>query len=213
MNVHGLSCCPLTAARAPERCASVARPAWPAAVVDRAVTDHWLRGFLDLECFILSGMTAKDTIAAGGRQPAGCFVLTLHGGGGAAAAVHVAAPRAQCGSRNPWRRGSCMCLHVSKASRRTRYRLPHAPLQRWPSCSTSATTARQPSTTPRAAAGPSWTRWSGVRFGVAGLWAGSVLRVGGLGRLWRMSAPPARCEDATAGPLPRVCMCKQQGAT
>ncbi|KAI3428469.1 hypothetical protein D9Q98_007294 [Chlorella vulgaris] len=34
------------------------------AVVDQVVTDPWLRTFLDLECFILSGMTAKDTIAA-----------------------------------------------------------------------------------------------------------------------------------------------------
>jgi hypothetical protein len=29
------------------------------------VTDPWLRAFLDLECFVLSGMTAKDTICAG----------------------------------------------------------------------------------------------------------------------------------------------------
>jgi phytoene dehydrogenase-like protein len=28
------------------------------------VTDPWLKNFLDLECFVLSGMTAKDTIAA-----------------------------------------------------------------------------------------------------------------------------------------------------
>ncbi|KAL4428462.1 hypothetical protein ABPG75_002551 [Micractinium tetrahymenae] len=34
------------------------------AVVDEVVTDPWLRGFLDLECFILSGMTVKDTICA-----------------------------------------------------------------------------------------------------------------------------------------------------
>lgn len=34
------------------------------AVVDEVVTSPWLRGFLDLECFILSGMTAKDTICA-----------------------------------------------------------------------------------------------------------------------------------------------------
>ncbi|KAL4858930.1 Prolycopene isomerase [Chlorella vulgaris] len=34
------------------------------AVVDQVVTDPWLKTFLDLECFILSGMTAKDTIAA-----------------------------------------------------------------------------------------------------------------------------------------------------
>jgi hypothetical protein len=36
------------------------------AVVDRVVTDPWLRKFLDLECFVLSGMLAKDTICAGG---------------------------------------------------------------------------------------------------------------------------------------------------
>lgn len=40
-----------------------------AAVVDQVVTDPWLRGFLDLECFILSGMTAKDTICAGKHLP------------------------------------------------------------------------------------------------------------------------------------------------
>ncbi|PRW44291.1 ABC transporter A family member 7-like isoform B [Chlorella sorokiniana] len=34
------------------------------ALVDKAVTNPWLRSFLDLECFILSGMTAKDTICA-----------------------------------------------------------------------------------------------------------------------------------------------------
>ncbi|PSC69857.1 carotene isomerase [Micractinium conductrix] len=34
------------------------------AIVDKAVTDPWLRSFLDLECFVLSGMTAKDTICA-----------------------------------------------------------------------------------------------------------------------------------------------------
>lgn len=34
-------------------------------MVDEVVTSPWLRGFLDLECFILSGMTAKDTICAG----------------------------------------------------------------------------------------------------------------------------------------------------
>lgn len=28
------------------------------------VTDPWLRRFLDLECFVLSGMLAKDTITA-----------------------------------------------------------------------------------------------------------------------------------------------------
>lgn len=37
-----------------------------AALVDKVVTNPWLRSFLDLECFILSGMTAKDTICAGG---------------------------------------------------------------------------------------------------------------------------------------------------
>lgn len=35
-----------------------------AAIVDRHVTHPWLRKFLDLECFVLSGMTAQDTIAA-----------------------------------------------------------------------------------------------------------------------------------------------------
>lgn len=34
------------------------------AVVDEVVTSPWLRAFLDLECFILSGMTSKDTICA-----------------------------------------------------------------------------------------------------------------------------------------------------
>ena len=33
-------------------------------VVERIVTDPWLKNFLDLECFVLSGMLAKDTIAA-----------------------------------------------------------------------------------------------------------------------------------------------------
>lgn len=33
-------------------------------IVDRCVTDPWLKSFLDLECFVLSGMLAKDTIAA-----------------------------------------------------------------------------------------------------------------------------------------------------
>ncbi|GAX80962.1 hypothetical protein CEUSTIGMA_g8397.t1 [Chlamydomonas eustigma] len=32
------------------------------AVVDKVVTNKWLRSFLDLECFVLSGMTAKDTL-------------------------------------------------------------------------------------------------------------------------------------------------------
>ena len=35
-----------------------------AKVVDRVVTNPWLRTFLDLECFVLSGMLAKDTICA-----------------------------------------------------------------------------------------------------------------------------------------------------
>lgn len=35
------------------------------AVVDRHVTDPWLRSLLDLECFVLSGMLAKDTLTAG----------------------------------------------------------------------------------------------------------------------------------------------------
>lgn len=29
------------------------------------MTNPWLRSFLDLECFVLSGMLAKDTICAG----------------------------------------------------------------------------------------------------------------------------------------------------
>ncbi|KAK9805482.1 hypothetical protein WJX72_000755 [[Myrmecia] bisecta] len=33
-------------------------------VVDKVVTNKWLRQFIDLECFVLSGMTAKDTICA-----------------------------------------------------------------------------------------------------------------------------------------------------
>lgn len=35
------------------------------AVVDKHVTDPWLRSMLDLECFVLSGMLAKDTLTAG----------------------------------------------------------------------------------------------------------------------------------------------------
>ena len=34
------------------------------AIVDQVVDDPWLKNFLDLECFVLSGMKAKDTIAA-----------------------------------------------------------------------------------------------------------------------------------------------------
>ncbi|KAF8062760.1 CRTISO2 [Scenedesmus sp. PABB004] len=34
------------------------------AVVDRHVTDPWLRSLIDLECFVLSGMLAKDTLTA-----------------------------------------------------------------------------------------------------------------------------------------------------
>lgn len=30
----------------------------------QVVTDPWLRRFLDLECYVLSGMTARDTICA-----------------------------------------------------------------------------------------------------------------------------------------------------
>ena len=43
----------------------VVLPYCTAAIVDQVVTDPWLRAFLDLECFVLSGMTAKDTICAG----------------------------------------------------------------------------------------------------------------------------------------------------
>lgn len=32
--------------------------------VVQVVTNEWLRRFIDLECFVLSGMLAKDTIAA-----------------------------------------------------------------------------------------------------------------------------------------------------
>ncbi len=35
------------------------------AVVDKHVTDPWLKSLLDLECFVLSGMLAKDTLTAG----------------------------------------------------------------------------------------------------------------------------------------------------
>jgi hypothetical protein len=34
------------------------------AVVDKHVKDPWLKSLLDLECFVLSGMLAKDTLAA-----------------------------------------------------------------------------------------------------------------------------------------------------
>lgn len=34
------------------------------AVVDRQVRDPWLKQLMDLECFVLSGMLAKDTLAA-----------------------------------------------------------------------------------------------------------------------------------------------------
>lgn len=33
-------------------------------MVDKVVTNKWLRSFLDLECFVLSGMTARDTLTA-----------------------------------------------------------------------------------------------------------------------------------------------------
>jgi hypothetical protein len=32
--------------------------------VDQHVRDPWLKSMLDLECFVLSGMLAKDTLAA-----------------------------------------------------------------------------------------------------------------------------------------------------
>lgn len=41
---------------------------------------RWLRNFLDLECFVLSGMTAKDTICAG---VAGYYRGVKQGGRGA----------------------------------------------------------------------------------------------------------------------------------
>ncbi|GLC53603.1 hypothetical protein PLESTB_000767600 [Pleodorina starrii] len=34
------------------------------ALVDKYVTHPWLRAFIDLECFVLSGMTARDTLCA-----------------------------------------------------------------------------------------------------------------------------------------------------
>jgi hypothetical protein len=34
------------------------------AVVDKHVRDPWLKSMLNLECFVLSGMLAKDTLAA-----------------------------------------------------------------------------------------------------------------------------------------------------
>lgn len=33
-------------------------------VVDRHVSDPWLKSLMDLECFVLSGMLAKDTLTA-----------------------------------------------------------------------------------------------------------------------------------------------------
>lgn len=33
-------------------------------VVDKHVQDPWLKNLLDLECFVLSGMLAKDTLTA-----------------------------------------------------------------------------------------------------------------------------------------------------
>lgn len=55
---HALQCTACSSLRPPS-------PSFPTALVDKAVTNPWLRSFLDLECFILSGMTAKDTICAG----------------------------------------------------------------------------------------------------------------------------------------------------
>lgn len=34
------------------------------AVVDKHVRDPWLKSMLDLECFVLSGMLAQDTLTA-----------------------------------------------------------------------------------------------------------------------------------------------------
>ena len=50
-----------------------------AAVVDEVVTSPWLRAFLDLECFILSGMTSKDTICAGAGRGGVCVCVWVGG--------------------------------------------------------------------------------------------------------------------------------------
>ena len=46
-----------------------------ARIVDRVVTNPWLRQFLDLECFVLSGMLAKDTICA---EVCSCTRMSSH---------------------------------------------------------------------------------------------------------------------------------------
>jgi len=45
------------------------------------VTDPWLRSLMDLECFVLSGMLAQDTLTAGARQAqlTSGPLTTLHG--------------------------------------------------------------------------------------------------------------------------------------
>ena len=50
-----------------------------ARIVDRVVTNPWLRRFLDLECFVLSGMLAKDTICAE-VCPAYLSIIPFYGG-------------------------------------------------------------------------------------------------------------------------------------
>lgn len=53
------------------------------AVVDKHVSDPWLKALLDLECFVLSGMTSKDTLTAGAWRD------LLWGGSSAAAGMGV----------------------------------------------------------------------------------------------------------------------------
>lgn len=48
------------------------------AVVDKHVTDPWLRAMLDLECFVLSGMLAHDTLTAGGPLQVAAVCDTYH---------------------------------------------------------------------------------------------------------------------------------------
>ena len=43
-------------------------------VVDKIVTDPWLRKFIDLECFVLSGMLAKDTVSSSSNSSS-IFIL------------------------------------------------------------------------------------------------------------------------------------------
>jgi hypothetical protein len=47
-------------------------------LLDGVVTDPWLRAMMDLECFVLSGMLAKDTITAEMVRASGRFPLYQH---------------------------------------------------------------------------------------------------------------------------------------